>query len=256
MSLLTGFRSLIGRKRKSRTGVAVVAEIEVKPQEPVLPGSRPEQDDEQVIVETTREVAEQFVKQLDGHIEASLGRTEEIVQLLDAHVGLQADQSKQLADQLGQVLDLGGEIAQIKQQCASLLERIDGQLDRSRNHDEVIDAAVGAAVEAAEARFGEALDRHGELLRQMRAQLDSTARSVSQADERSEGLVHALRDIQGRTAGLDDAITRLGRTVLEREDEVIELLGKTRRSMTLFFYGCTSVAVVAVGIAVVAILLR
>ena len=77
----------------------------------------------------------------------------------------------------------------------------------------MIDAAVGAAVEAAEARFGEALDRHGELLRQMRAQLDSTARSVSQADERSEGLVHALRDIQGRAAGLDDAITPRGPTV-------------------------------------------
>lgn len=256
MSLLTGFRNLIGRKREPRTGVAVVAEIEAKPPEPEFRPGLAEQDDDRVIVETARKAAEQFVRQLDGHIEASLGRTEEIVRRLDAHVGLQADQSKQLADQLGQVLDLGGEIAQIKQQCASLLERIDGQLDRSWNHDEVIDAAVGAAVEAAEARFGEALDRHGESLRQMRAQLDSTARSVSQSGERSEGLAHALRDIQERTAGLDDAITRIGRTVLQREDEVVELLRKTRRSMTLFFYGCTFVAVVAVGIAVVAILLR
>ena len=249
MSLLTGIRNLIGRKRVPETGVAVVAEIEAKPPEPEGRSSRFEQNDHRVIVETTREVAEQVVKRLDGHIESILGRTEQIVQRLDANVGLQADQSKQLADQFGQVLDLGGEIAQIKQQCTSLLERIDGQLDRSQNHDEVIHTAVGTAVEAAATRFGEALQ-------QMRAQLDSTARSVSQADERSECLVHALRDIQGRTAGLDDAITRLGRAVQQREDEIFELLIKTRRSMTLFFYGCSLASLLAVGIAVAAILLR
>ena len=175
---------------------------------------------------------------------------------LDARVEVQAAESRQLADQLGEVLELVGEVAQIKQQCARMLERVDEQFSRSQNHDEVITAAVGAAVEAAATRFGEALDLNGESLQQMRAQLDSTARSVSHADERSEGLVDALRDIQGRTAGLDDAVTRIGQTVQQREDKIIELLSRTRRSMTLFAYGCTLATLLAIGIAAVAIFVR
>ncbi len=283
MSLLTGFRNLIGRKREAETGVAVeaetdvavVAEIEAKPPEPEVENIRYERDDDRV-VETAREVVQRLeaiddrlgargaetqrlVKELDGHIESSFGRTEQLVQRLDARGEMQAAESKQITDQLGQVLELGGDVAQIKQQCASLLERIDEQLNRSQDHgavDEAINAAVSTAVDAAAKRFGEALERSGESLQQMRAQLDSTARSVSHADERSEGLVHALRDIQERTAGLDDAITRIGRTVRQREDKLIELLSRTKRSMTLFAYGCTLASLLAVGIAAVAIFMH
>ena len=134
-----------------------------------------------------------------------------------------------------------------------MLERIDEQVDRSQNHDDLINLAVGAAVDMAATRFGEALDRNDESLRQIRDQIDSTARSVSHADERSEGLVDSVRDIQGRTAGLDDAVTRIARAVREREDKIITLLGRTKRSMTLFAYGCTLASLLAVGIAAVAI---
>jgi len=243
MSFVTGFRNLIGRKREVETGVDVVVEIEAKPPEP------------EPAVDTTRKV-DQRLDDIDDLLGARGAETQQLVKRLDARVEVQAAESKQLADQLGQVLELVGEVAGIKQQCARLLERIDEQLDRLQNHDEVINAAVGTAVEAATTRFGEALDRNGESLQQMRDQLDSTARSVSNADERSEDLVHSLHDIQGRTAGLDEAITRIGQTVQEREDEIIELLSRTRRSMTLFAYGGTLAALLAVTIVAVAVFMR
>ncbi len=243
MSFVTGFRNLIGRKSEVETGVDVMVEIEAKPPDP------------EPAVDTDRNVV-QRLDDIDVRLGARGTETQQLVERLDARVDVQAAESRQLADQLDQVLELVGEVAQIKQQCARLLERIDEQLDRSQNHDEVINAAVGTAVEAVATRFGEALDRNGESLQQMRDQLDSTARSVSDADERSEGFVHSLHEIQQRTAGLDDLITRIGQTVQEREDEIIELLSRTRRSMTLFAYGGTLAMLLAVTIAAVAVFMR
>ena len=81
------------------------------------------------------------------------------------------------------------------------------------------------------------------------------ARVVWDTDKRSESRVHDLRQLQGRTAGLDDAITRIGKSVEHLETTFPVLLERARKSMLMFVFACMALAVLAIAGAIVAMIL-
>ena len=80
--------------------------------------------------------------------------------------------------------------------------------------------------------------------------IDNTAKVVRNADARSASVIDDLRHLQGRAAGLDDAIARIGQSIDNLETSFPVMIEKARKSMLMFVFACMALAVVALATAV------
>ncbi len=270
MTLLAGIRNLIARRREpADQGKAKLVEIETGLREEIeaKPGETTPQDppepavvvdhaveddddaelmdiddlddleelDEVDLAERLEEMEtrlgaggadiHRLVKELDGHVESNAARSQDLVQQLDERIQSQARETQQVVRKLDArfelVADESKRLAEQVQQLPALADQVAGISGQCNRVLELI---------------------------------DDTAKVITHADKRSESLVHDLHQLQGRTAGLDDAITRIGQSVGKLETTFPVLLERNRKSMLMFVFACMSLAVLALAGAIVAIL--
>ena len=169
---------------------------------------------------------QRLVKELDGHVESNAARSEDLVQQLDERIQSQALETQQVVRKLD--------------------ARFEVVADESKRLAEKVEQLPALADQVAD------ISRQCKRLLEL---IDDTARIVSDTDKRSESLVHDLRQLQGRTAGLDDAITRIGKSVEHLETTFPVLLERARKSMLMFVFACMALAVLAIAGAIVALIL-
>ncbi len=264
-SLLSGIRNLIGRKRESRRADAAAMSAEE--------AARAIRKDELPVPEETAHSGAGFVARAEIEAKTSMADFEhtghavtdeapvdhEVAQRLeeiDIRLGAAGDETRQLARELtrhmeSNLADIQRLIQKLDERIARLLELVGDQSTQPAHHDEAITAAVDAAAQ----RFTAVVDRDSESVNRMQAQLESIAEAGNFASKQTDKLAFALDDIRERTTGLDEAITRIGQSIVQREGAFVEQLRGTRRSMMLFAYGCTLASLLALGIALVAIIL-
>jgi len=264
MTLLSGIRNLIGRKRESLTddgpaigadqpadeildkelsaqkeaalskaGMGAMAEIEAKASMPAFHDAAGSKDQAPADHEVARRLQE-----IDQRLGAAGAETRRLVKELDGHMDSKSADVQRLVQKLDE-------------RIARLLELVGDQAARPADHDQAITAAVDAAAQ----RFTAAAVGNSEAVRRMQGQVDSMAEAVTRTGEQTDKLAFTLDEIRARTTDLDDAITRIGQSIVQREETVVELLKGTRRSMMLFAYGCTLASLLAMGIAFVALIL-
>ncbi len=146
---------------------------------------------------------------------------------IDNRLGAAGDETRQLAKELTRHMESNS--ADIQRLIQKLDERI--------------------------ARLLELVGRDSASVHRMQAQLESMAEVGTLAGKQTDKLAFALDDIRERTTGLDEAITRIGQSIVQREGTFVEQLRGARRSTMLFAYGCTLASLLALGIAIVAIIL-
>ncbi len=261
MTLLSGIRNLIGRKRESSTGYAAATEIgetagETRADE--LTGS-----EEASITESGSGAAVEIEAKSSGPEFVDGGGDEvpaetDVAQRLeeiDNRLGASGAETRRLVKELSGLMesnsaDIQRLVQKLDERIARLLELV-GEQGRSEDRDEAITAAVDAAAQ----RFIALVGRNGEAHQRMQAQLDAMGEAVTRSGEQTDKLAYTLDDIRERTTGLDEAIARIGQSIVQREGTSLEFLHGTRRSMMLFAYGCTFASLLALGIAVAAIIL-
>ncbi len=169
---------------------------------------------------------QRLVKELDIHVESNATRSLDLVQQLDERIQSQALETQQVVRKLDArfefVADESKRLAEKVQQLPALADQV---ADISRQCNRLLEL------------------------------IDDTAKIVTHTDKRSESLVHDLRHLQGRTAGLDDAITRVGKSVEHLETTFPVLLERARKSMLMFVFACMALAVLAIAGAIVAMIL-
>ncbi len=264
-SLLAGIRNLIARKRESlRTDEAAMSadvpapeirtdELSV-PEEAALSeagfGARVEIEAKTPLPDFAR----------TGHgVTDEAPVDHEVAQRLeeiDVRLGAAGDETRQLAKELtrhmeSNLADVQRLIQKLDERIARLLELVGDRSNQPTDRDEAITAAVDAAAQ----RFTSVVRRDTESVNRMQAQLESMAEAGNFAGKQTDKLAFALDDIRERTTGLDEAITRIGQSIVQREGTFAQQLRGTRRSMMLCAYGCTLASLLALGIALVAIIL-
>ncbi len=268
MTLLSGIRNLIGRKRvpaaqppeispppvEIETGLR--EEIEAKPPvtvpvpEMVVADVDDDVDDVDEAADASdvddivdiddlddfEELDEIDIGERLDEMETRLGAggadIHRLVKELDTHVETNATRSADLVKQLDE---------RIQSQARQLDARFDHVADESKRLAEQVERLPALADEIA--GINQQCNRLLELI-------DDTAKAVSHADERFESVINDLRHLQGRMAGLDDAITRIGQSIKNLETTFPAVLDRTRKSMLLFVFACMGLAVLALAAAV------
>ena len=239
MTLLSGIRNLIGRKRElltddvaglSEAGFGAAVEIEAKDPVPDFE-HRPDE------AHADHEVA-QRLQEIDSRLGAVGAETRQLVKELNGHMASNSADIQRL-------------IQKLDERIAQLLELVGEKSNQPADYDEAITAAVDAAAK----RFIAAGVGTTEAVRRMQTKLDSVAEAGTLAGRQTEKLAFALDDIRERTTGLDEAITRIGQSIVQREGTFVEELRGARRTLMLFAYGCTFASLLALGIAIAAIIM-
>ena len=169
---------------------------------------------------------QRLVKELDGHVESNAVRSQDLVQQLDERIQSQARETQQVVRKLDArfelVADESKRLAEQVQQLPALADQV-ADISRQCNH--------------------------------LRELIDEAAKVATHTEKRSESLVHDLRHLEERTAGFDDAITRVGQSMRHLEATFPVLLERTRKSMLMFVFACMALAVLAIAGAIVAIII-
>ena len=184
-----------------------------------------------------------LVKELDGHVESNAARSQDLVQQLDERIQSQARETQQVVKKLDERIQSQ---ARETQQVVKLGERFELVADESKRLAEQVQQLPALADQVAD------ISRQCNHLREL---IDEAAKVATHTEKRSESLVHDLRHLEERTAGFDDAITRVGQSMRHLEATFPVLLERTRKSMLMFVFACMALAVLGICGAIAAMLM-
>ena len=202
-----------------------------------------------------------LVKELDGHVESNAARSQDLVQQLDERIQSQARETQQVVKKLDERIQ--SQARETQQVVKKLDERIQSQ---ARETQQVVKLGERFELVADESkRLAEQVqqlpalaDQVADISRQcnhLRELIDEAAKVATHTEKRSESLVHDLRHLEERTAGFDDAITRVGQSMRHLEATFPVLLERTRKSMLMFVFACMALAVLGICGAIAAMLM-
>jgi chromosome segregation ATPase len=174
---------------------------------------------------------------------------------LDAQT-TQVQKMNQHMEQLPLVLK---ETAEIKGQCAQVMEIVGAQAGDARGRDEAVTEAVARAVDTAIAgateRLAEASSKDEKVLERIQRQLEANTKAFQMTGDSEEGIRHKIDELRDSTSKLRQTVNALETASEGRNAQVAAQLAATKKSMMQLAFACALASLMALVVAVIALVM-
>jgi chromosome segregation ATPase len=174
---------------------------------------------------------------------------------LDAQT-TQVQKMNQHMEQLPLVLK---ETAEIKGQCAQVIELVGAQAGDARGRDEAvtetITRAVNDAVAGAADRLAEASSKDEKVLERIQRQLEVNTKAFQMTGDAEDGIQRKIDELRDSTSKLRQTVQSLVTAGEGRDAQVAAQLAATKKSMMQLAFACALASLMALVVAVIALVM-
>ena len=215
-------------------------------------------------------VAESIGDRIDAHsdrIETQSAEVRRLVQHME-HLPLVLKETAEIKGQCAQVIELvSGQVSEARTREETVVEAVSETrrhedavmeaIKEARSRDdaviEAVNAAVDKAVSAAVKRITEGSARDAETLNRIQQQVESNAQALRMAGETADGVAQNMGQVLESSMQVQRAVTGLEKSHQGREAEIAAHFAASKRTMMMLAFACTLASLLALVVAVIAL---